>query len=120
MTTILVVEDESGLRRVLRELLDCLGYHSIMAENGADALELLAQGHLPDVIMSDLKMPQMGGLEMVRHLKAHPIWQRIPVIIVSGSGDDAHLATSIGAAGFLLKPFTLSALEDALTNLTAA
>lgn len=101
--TILVVDDEVQIRRALHSLLAARHYGVLLAENGEQALELAAD-HTPDLVILDLSMPGMSGLEVCRELRA---WYRGPILILSvrGSEQDKIAALDLGADDYLTKPF---------------
>jgi DNA-binding NtrC family response regulator len=82
MAKILVIEDDRGIRNLLEALLTHKGYRVLLAENGEKGFELLRQA-CPDVIVLDLKMPEMDGLTVLRHIRSLNLTQ--PVIIYSGA-----------------------------------
>ena len=101
--TILVIDDEDVLRQSFCDQLEDLGYRVVGAENGLVGIELLKTEH-PDLILTDLRMPEMGGLEVIKYGKE--INPDIPIIVVSGAGkiSDAVEALKIGAEDYLIKP----------------
>jgi CheY-like chemotaxis protein len=115
---VLIVEDEAGMRTVLREFLERSGY---LAAEAADGLAGLAQAESwhPHAILLDIRMPALDGYEVCRLLKANPATKPIPVIVVTAVQDDAlnRLAYEAGAMACIVKPFRLEAL---LTVLQAA
>ena len=108
---ILIVDDEKNIRLTIAQSLDPLGYQVATADNGEDALlQLQAQEY--DLILLDLKMPGMNGLEVLRRaIEIHP---EIKVIIISAHGTIEHAveAMKLGAVDFLQKPFTPKELRD--------
>ena len=115
MAKLLIIDDERGIRNTLREILADEGHEVEVAENGKQGLEM-AQAKAYDLIFSDIKMPEMDGLEVLSHLKARgegleanePI--EAPVVMISGHGDveTAVQALKAGAYDFLLKPLDLN------------
>jgi CheY-like chemotaxis protein len=108
VATILIVDDEEPVRELVALLLQDGGYRTLQAIHGAQALELMAKEH-PDLVISDVMMPVLGGAELCRRLKAMPETRRIPVILMSSAG--RRLADSTGSDAFLAKPFDLTELE---------
>ena len=104
--TIIVCDDEELIRWSLNEHLTAEGYRVIEAEDGQDCLEKIA-AEAPDLVISDLKMPRMGGMEMLRRLRASD--SEVPVIVLTAhsSVDSAVEATKLGANDYLSKPFDL-------------
>ncbi|MDX2078715.1 MAG: response regulator [bacterium] len=117
MANILIVEDELNMLRLLRDWLEFHNHTVYLATDGQKGLEML-NNHIvtPDVIISDLSMPHMDGLELVTQLKQSEQWKHTHIIIISGSKVDEKNAIGAGANQFLLKPFTLSHLENALSK----
>lgn len=101
---ILAVDDEPQIRRALKSMLTARGYQVLLAENGDEALELAVTA-LPDLVILDLTMPSMSGLEVCRELRA---WYKGPILILSvrGSDFDKVSALDLGADDYLTKPFS--------------
>lgn len=103
MTRILVIDDELSIRRQLQVLLQGAGHMMIAAEDAARGLYLLAL-EKPDLVLLDLAMPEMDGLEALRRLRE---WSKVPVLILSARPDPADKvkALDLGADDYLTKPF---------------
>jgi DNA-binding NtrC family response regulator len=107
--TVLVVDDEKNIRRTLGMVLDGDGYNVLEAESGEQALELLARAGRPiDLAILDLKLPGMGGLQVLERLRAEEATRELPVIVVSGHAtvQDAVHAIKLGATDFFEKPLS--------------
>ncbi|MFL6621420.1 MAG: sigma-54-dependent transcriptional regulator [Sulfurifustaceae bacterium] len=113
--TVLVVDDEQNMQAVMRMVLEEAGYNVLIADSGEAALPHLASPKL-DVILSDLKMPGMGGEEFVRRCRQQR--PEVPIIIITAHGTIRSAVTSIrdGAADYLTKPFEPEQLEIAVHN----
>lgn len=113
--SIFVVEDDAPVRNVLVEALQTTGYRAIGFADGASALASLAEG-APALILLDMRMPGMDGFEFLSRLRADPQWDGLPVVIVSGLGEDllraidARAAEGLGVAGIFAKPFDMPTL----------
>ena len=106
---ILIVDDEAPVRDFLALVLEDLGHRVVAAINGRHALTIAAEEH-PDLVISDVMMPLMGGVELTRRLKAGETGDRdLPVILMSSAGPAA--AVGAGADAFIDKPFDLEAME---------
>jgi putative two-component system response regulator len=116
--TVLVVDDEEPNRRLMRALLEPLGYAVIVAGDGREALDKISATP-PDIILMDAVMPKMGGLEATRQLKAREETRIIPVIIITGlqDMDDKVHAFEAGADDFLTKPFERVELRARIESL---
>lgn len=115
--TVLICDDESGIRESFRLILerDCA---LTFVTNGEEALTALQQ-QTPSLVILDVKMPQMGGLDALREIaRRHP---SLPVLVVSGyeSADVAAQAIALGAADYLTKPFDRHVVLDKVRSLTA-
>jgi CheY-like chemotaxis protein len=110
--TVLLIEDNKDILDATRLLLELEGFKVIFAENGFRALERLAV-HRPDVILTDLMMPEMTGLEFIHEVRRIPDYDTIPIIAISAY-DKTYLAAAIvaGAVTALHKPEDLDTLVD--------
>jgi two-component system KDP operon response regulator KdpE len=101
--TILVVDDEAQIRRALNSILSIRGYRVVAAADGAEGLDL-AVDHSPDLIVLDMAMPGMSGLEVCRELRT---WYHAPILVLSvhGSEADKVAALDAGADDYVTKPF---------------
>jgi len=113
--TILLVEDEDMIRTLLAVALEDAGFRVIEARNGAEACERLSRG--ADLVLTDIIMPEMDGIELVNHIRDR--YPRMPIIgMTAGMRDLVHPLVSVLAARgvdpVLLKPFHLEAMVDAV------
>jgi two-component system sensor histidine kinase and response regulator WspE len=101
---ILVVDDSPLTRELIGSLLEAVGYDIIMAADGLEALDLLANTKV-DLVCSDLEMPRVDGLELTRRLKAHPTHKVLPVVILTtrGGEEDRQRGLAAGADGYITK-----------------
>ena len=109
MSKLLIIDDERGIRNTLREILADEGHEVEVAENGKQGLEM-ARAKAYDLIFSDIKMPEMDGLELLAALKQGEEPSDTPIVMISGHGDveTAVQALKMGAYDFLLKPLDLN------------
>jgi CheY-like chemotaxis protein len=110
---VLVVDDDEDVRDAMRELLQRKGYAVRVANDGHQALELLAITETPCVVLLDLVMPVMDGWQFLASVQSNPLLAQIPVVIVS-----AHAATHApaGSVGLLRKPFGTAELFAAVAS----
>ena len=114
--TVLVVDDEPGIRQIARRILEDGGYEITEAEGGLEAIALLAQGHPLDLLMADLDMPGLGGDEMVRRIRATR--PDLKVLYVTGHIDKLMDARPLWEGeAFLEKPFNPVGLREAISLL---
>jgi CheY-like chemotaxis protein len=106
MATVLVVDDEFGIAELFEAILTDEGHRVLTAINGKHGLEMLAQEPV-DLIFLDYMMPVMNGAAMLAVLLAHPIFRRIPVVIMSAMLEARIAERCSGYAAFLPKPFRI-------------
>jgi CheY-like chemotaxis protein len=118
-TAVLLVDDDPDIRDSVGECLRDEGYEVYTAENGREALDRLAFGLRPSVILLDLMMPVLNGFEVLDALRGHADWQTIPVVIVSANrGYDAD--DMRGVFGVLRKPVPLENMLELIERAVAA
>lgn len=102
--TILVVDDEEQIRRALKSILSVRKYQAVLAASGEEALDL-AIDHSPDLVILDLAMPGMGGIEVCRALRT---WSTVPILVLSVRNQDLDKIAALdsGADDYLTKPFS--------------
>jgi len=112
METVLIVDDDRLIMKMLTINLTAKGYRVLSAYNGEEGLEVISE-HEPDVIILDIMMPVMNGLEMLEELRKI---SEIPVIIVSGNGEPENVekARKLGIECFMYKPFDMKDLVNTL------
>jgi CheY-like chemotaxis protein len=115
---ILVVDDDSAVRELMVEAFQEEGYHVLQAADGAQALHLVSQA-LPSVVVLDIQMPGIDGLEVARRLKADPATAALPLVAVSAHARKKDVLAS-GCCAFVAKPFDLVELISAVTSAIAA
>ena len=123
MPTVMVVDDADGARRTLVRLLRREGYEAVEAADGRQVLDDLARpdGHAPDLILLDVAMPGLDGLELLEMLHAHPQWRSIPVVMLTGVSDThtVHRAEQLGAKEYWVKAtFSVGQMLDAVRKYT--
>src|SRR5690242_18367891 len=106
--SVLIVEDDADLREMMAQLLSLEGYSAATVANGREALQYLAQGDMPEVILLDLMMPVMDGWEFRRQQQADPQLSEVPVIVLSAL--DQARAADLEPAAFLKKPLDFDRL----------
>jgi CheY-like chemotaxis protein len=113
VSTILVVDDEADVRFVLRRIFERDGHEVVEAGHGAAALEYVLRSP-PDLVVTDIMMPVMGGVELIRRLRIDPTTRGIPILAVSG---DSQLA--VAADAVVPKPFRADNVVAAVNALLA-
>ena len=120
MAHILVVDDEPDSVDMIVDWLQAHGYDVLTAANGLEALEV-AKRELPDLVLLDVKMPEMNGIDVCKQLRNHDQTAHIPVVLLTGydPADGRVEALMAGATDYLLKPIDFRALEQRLSVLLA-
>ena len=121
MKKVLVVEDDSPLCWLLETIMRNK-YEVTVVNNGLDAWSLLSERNIPDVIISDLAMPGLDGIELLENLSESGLFKNIPVIILSGDEEPAKRkrCLDLGAFSFVIKPFEPRLLLDEVSNAIAS
>ena len=119
---ILIVDDSETMRSGLTRILMKQGYKCVSASDGLDAIEQLKKGLDVDLVLVDIEMPGMGGIEAVRHLKKDATLAVIPVIVLSAwtSRRNREDALEAGAAKFIAKPVNVTRLLGEIETLLSA
>jgi len=117
---VLVVDDSPPMRQVMKRVIQISGFdvgELLEAGNGKEALEVLSS-HWVDVILLDIHMPEMDGIEMLRRLSEEDLWKRIPVIVVTTEGREQVIeeAKRLGAKGYVKKPFNPEQIKEILMS----
>jgi CheY-like chemotaxis protein len=120
MSRVLIVDDEPDIRLTLRVILELAGHDILEAGDGRGALRMLQQA--PDVVLLDIRLPDIDGLEVLRIMKDEPDVAGIPVVCVSAHSSDDTLrqALALGAVAYLSKPFDFAHLRDVVDGVTSS
>jgi len=112
---VLVADDEEDIKVVLRMFLEAVGYEVVTAFDGLDALEQIKSAK-PDVVLMDIMMPVIDGIEVVRQMKATPGIRDIPVVMLTAAAqsDMVERAIQAGAADYIVKPFEPETVQRAI------
>jgi two-component system, chemotaxis family, chemotaxis protein CheY len=118
---ILIVDDSAAIRKILQRVLGQTNIpiaQVFEAGDGCEALNVLRSNQV-GLIMSDINMPNMDGLQLLSNIKAVEAWKSVPVIMITTEGSQAKVmeAVQLGAAGYVRKPFTPDQIKEKLTGL---
>ena len=119
MKTILVVEDSSTTRALIRAVIDELGdFETVEASTGFEALKMLPQEEY-DLIITDINMPDINGLELINFVRTNDRYRNIPIIIVSTerSEEDKKRGMALGATAYVSKPFKSLELQEVIQKI---
>ncbi|HUI57583.1 MAG TPA: response regulator [Bryobacteraceae bacterium] len=118
---LLIVDDSTAIRKILIRVLNqtnlALG-EVLEAGDGKEALNILEGRHI-SLVLSDINMPNMDGIELLRTLRASPQWHDLPVVLITTEGGQARVqeAVELGATSYVRKPFSADQLRDKLAAL---
>ena len=115
---ILVVEDDQSIRFLLNHILG-EKYEIESTENGIDALSLMQNGSVPDLIISDLTMPKMNGVDFIKNIRMSTFFKEIPLIVLSATDNSKEKINCLktGADDYVVKPFNPEELEARVENI---
>ncbi|WP_298715169.1 response regulator transcription factor [Chitinophaga sp.] len=116
--TILLIEDKPGLSEALRSLLELHQYTVAVASNGEEGIRT-ARALLPDLVISDIYMPVLNGLDLLDTFRHDPVLHDIPVVMLTARSeyDDVRMAMEKGAAGYVTKPFLFKNLHAVIQGI---
>jgi DNA-binding response OmpR family regulator len=119
--SILVVDDDPVILQLLRVNFELEGFDVLTAPDGESALAL-AREHTPDVVVTDVMMPRMSGLELLEKLKSDPVTGAIPVLLLTAKAQQVDIETGrvAGADDYVTKPFDPMDLVDRVNRLSGA
>ena len=118
----LVVDDFSTMRRIVKNLLQELGYQNVQeADDGQTALPMLKTGNF-DFVITDWNMPQMPGLDLLKAVRADAALKHLPVLMVTAEAKREQIveAAQAGVSGYVIKPFTAQTLSEKLNKILQA
>jgi two-component system chemotaxis response regulator CheY len=121
VSDVLVVDDSAAIRKILQRVLRQTGMEIgtiFEAGDGQEALGVL-QSQTVDLVLTDINMPKMDGIQFLAAVKASTAWRNIPVIMVTTEGGEAKVgeAVKLGAAGYVRKPFTADQIKEKLVRI---
>jgi two-component system KDP operon response regulator KdpE len=116
MPKLLLVEDDTDLRKVLTEAVELDGYIVTIARSAEEGLAFLSAGYQPDAIICDISLPHMDGLEFLSEIRQQPCCADVLFIAMSGSLTQKQKALDTGANYYLIKPFSFQELYSMLAR----
>ena len=122
MTTVMVVDDSPTIRAMIVDLLKSHGMEILEAGDGCIAQEVLSASPVPDLIITDIVMPNMNGYEFCRWVKNNPPTSHVPVIMCTTKGEDfdKHWGKRQGSDAYVTKPFEASEMISVVNSLLKA
>jgi two-component system chemotaxis response regulator CheY len=121
---VLIVDDSAAIRKILQRVLRQTGMSIrtiLEAGDGQEALDLLKSSKL-DLVLTDINMPKMDGLQLLAAMKGNPDWRNIPVVMITTEGGESKVgeAVRLGATGYVRKPFTADQIKEKLSGILEA
>jgi len=121
---VLIVDDSAAIRKILQRVLaqaDINISNVYEAGDGMEALEVLRANRV-DLVLADINMPKMDGIQLLREIKTDEKWNKVPVVMVTTEGGQSKVITAaeLGAAGYVRKPFTADQIRRTLEPIFAA
>ena len=119
--TVLIVEDNELNMKLFHDLLEAHGYATLMTRNGIDALDLARQ-HMPDLILMDIQLPEVSGLDVTKWIKDDPKLSAIPVVAVTAfamKGDEERIRQG-GCEAYLSKPISIAKFIETVRHFVGA
>jgi two-component system chemotaxis response regulator CheY len=118
---LLIVDDSTAIRKILLRVLSQTGLplgQVLEAGDGKEALKMM-EGHDVSLVLSDINMPNMDGIELLRTLRGSAQWHNMPVVMITTEGSQAKVqeAAALGATSYVRKPFSADLLRDKLASL---
>jgi len=115
---IMIVDDCTTTRKILSIYLKSKGFEVTTADNGLDAIEKLATQTV-NMILTDLNMPYMDGIELTRTLRSDPVWSSLPILMVTTEADpeERTRALQAGANGYIVKPVTADSVTQNIKSI---
>jgi two-component system chemotaxis response regulator CheY len=119
--TVLVVDDSSSIRAIIKKIIKVSGFdvaEFLDACDGREALSIMAANQV-DLVLTDINMPNMNGLDLIARIKENERLASVPVVVVSTEGSEKKMAeaVSLGAVGYVKKPFVPEEIKQTLNNI---
>ena len=111
-----IVDDDDEMRQAIKLILELIEYEVVSYRDARTAARDLVQGNIPDVIILDIMMPQVTGIDMLEFMQRHRNLDKVPVVMLSSETTDVQVdqAMELGADAFVFKPVTIDELEAAI------
>jgi len=112
----LIIDDSRAMRSILRRIVSDLGFETLEAGHGQEALDHLAEGRVPELCLIDWNMPVMDGYTFVTKVRENPEWRHVTLMMVTTESEHGQIvrALAAGAHEYVIKPFTADAIADKL------
>ena len=116
MRQVWIVDDDQEMSKAMRMMLELLDYKTTGFLNARSAAQTLLTGERPDMLVLDINMPDVSGLDLLEFLRRRPEWKDLPIVMLSSEAADVTVdeAMELGADGYVMKPVTLEELEKVI------
>ncbi|MGD8405646.1 MAG: response regulator [Anaerolineales bacterium] len=116
MRRVWIVDDDQEMAHAMGMMLELLDYQTTSFLNARSAAQILLTGERPDIMLLDINMPEVSGLDLLEFLRRRPEWKDLPIVMLSSEAADVTVdeAMELGADGYVMKPTTLEELEKAI------
>ena len=116
MKQVWIVDDDQEMAKAMRMMLELLDCQTTSFLSARSAAQTLLTGERPDVLVLDINMPEVSGLDLLEYLRRRPEWKNLPVVMLSSEAADVTVdeAMELGADGYVMKPVTLEELDEAV------
>lgn len=118
MKEIWIIDDDEEMARAVGLMMKLLDCNATAFLNARSTVQTLLTGKKPDLMIVDINLPEVSGLDLIEFLRRRPEWKEMPIIMLSSEAADTMVekAMSAGADGYVTKPVTIEELEKAMTN----
>lgn len=118
MKCVWIVDDDQEMAHAIGMMLELLDCQSTSFLHTRNAAQTLLSGERPDMLLLDINMPEVSGLDLLEFLRRRPEWDNLPIVMLSSEAADVTVdeAMELGADGYVMKPVTLEELEKAITS----
>jgi two-component system chemotaxis response regulator CheY len=122
MRTVWIIDDDDEMSHAVKLMLGLLEYSAVIDRDARSAARRLDEGARPDLILLDINMPEITGIDFLEFLRIRSEYRNIPVVMLSSETTDVQVdeAMDLGADGFLFKPVTIDELEEVLNKVLAS
>jgi CheY-like chemotaxis protein len=116
MKQVWIVDDDQEMAYAMSMMLELLGFQTTSFLHARSAVNTLEAGERPDMIVLDINMPEVSGLDLLEFLRRRPEWKNLPVVMLSSEAADVTVdeAMELGADGYVMKPVTLEELDEVI------
>ena len=118
MSTVWIVDDDIEMTDAMQLMLKLIHYDTVSFPNARNAAQALLAGRQPDLMIVDINMPEVSGLDLLEFIRRRGDWERLPILMLSTEAADVTIdrALALGADGYVTKPITIEEFEKAISS----